>query len=140
MYDGRLFTLSDSLAPFDSVRGSNYAAEDYFAEDYALVTASSGAQFPMKVRLGQNDFGTDSKKFLSQLRVIADRTEESVPCGVSWADERTGEFTSKRVVDLSTYQALHRLGSCRRRNFAVEVDAHEQVWLEALEVTTEVGR
>lgn len=141
MRNGALITISDTLVPQDGVRGVGYAEPDpgYFAEDYVSEAGGSGSPISIAARTGIQDMGTDRAKFLSQLRVISDRTASPIVCAVRWADGRTDDWSPMRVIDLSRQRALHRLGRFHRRNFEVIYAGPEQVRLEALELTATVG-
>lgn len=141
MRNGALITISDTLIPQDGVRGVGYAEPDpgYFAEDYVSEAGGSGSPISIAARTGIQDMGTDRAKFLSQLRVISDRTASPIVCAVRWADGRTDDWSPMRVIDLSRQRALHRLGRFHRRNFEVIYAGPEQVRLEALELTATVG-
>lgn len=137
--NGALLTLSENLVPQDSVRGTGYDEGDYFAEDYVSETPSEGAPLAMRLRTGMQDFGTSRKKFLSELRIEADRAQTDGPCLVRWSDEHSNAFTAGRALDISADRKLTRLGNFRRRNFEVVYGGSEQVRLEALDIVAQTG-
>lgn len=139
--NGSLLTMGDGQVPQDSERGQGYI-RDWIVPGYYAERAGSGTPIEMRSRVGMQDMGTDKVKFLSELRVIADRSAQPAVCAIRYANERSDEdaWSAMRILDLARAGGkITRLGKFHRRNFEVIYNGPQQVRLESLELTAQVG-
>jgi hypothetical protein len=115
----------------DSTTGFIYALDNGTYED-------NGKPIDVLVRTNKIDFGTNLKKFTSQLEIIGDKVASTAYIRYTNDDYQT--YSQYRPVDLEANRSLlNRLGQTRRR--AYEIRHHDDVPLrmESLELTLTQG-
>lgn len=137
--NGDLISINDNLTPTDSVVASRYIVEGYIDDTYYEIVAAGTDPIDVTLRLGQNDFGINNKKFCSEVSLVGDTTTSAQTVTVKTADENNDTFTAGRTIDTSAYQTLTRNGSFRRRNHELSHSSTELEQLEALEIEVESG-
>ena len=131
--NGDLITLNDDLTPQDTLLGDSYIADGYIQAGYYASNSGDGSPIVMKSRTGMNDFGSQEYKFPQKIQTAGDQTSTSQNITIRWANEKN-TFNTGRTVDLSTNNALHRIGRFIRRNHEIEYSGTEQVFIEGIDV------
>lgn len=131
--NGDLITLNDDLTPQDTLLGDSYIADGYIQAGYYASNSGDGSPIVMKSRTGMNDFGSQKYKFPQKIQTAGDQTSTSQNITIRWANEKN-TFNTGRTVDLSTNNALHRIGRFIRRNHEIEYSGTEQVFIEGIDV------
>jgi len=134
MYNGDVVVMTDDLVPNDSLLASDVFVADGFVDDGFITGANpEGAAFEMRIRTGQQDFGTNRNKYLAQLGVVCNSTAASQTLTIKRSKNKSDNFDSGRSLDLSKPRFLHGLGRFKRCNFELSTTSTELVRLEALE-------
>jgi len=137
--NGDLISLNDNLNPQDTLLASLYVADDYVDDGYVVSASEDGTSIALKSRTGMDDGGTSNYKYPVSLRFVGDRTPSSQTLTLKWADENNSSFNTGRAQDMSLNSKEHRLGRFQRRNHEILYSGTDDVWIEALEMPTEVG-
>lgn len=137
--NGDMITLNDNMMPQDTLLASIYVTTGYVETGYVLAGSEVGTAINLKIRTGQNDAGTDTKKTLPSMRVVADKTPASNDLTLRWAKENNSSFNSGVVVDTSKFQRVNRVGSFRRINIELDYSGDEVFRAEAIEGEPKMG-
>lgn len=139
LFNGDLISINDNFTPQDTLLASTYVTTGYVQTGYVLAGSESGTAINMKIRLGQNDFGSERKKSLPRIRHTGDLTTTSQNLTFTWAKENNASFNSGVTIDTSEFSRVNRIGSFRRINFDLDYSGTEQLRLEALEFDLKPG-
>jgi hypothetical protein len=98
-----------------------------------------GASYTATIQTSLWDGGTDKRKFINKIRLIAD-TQASGTTSISWSDDDYANYNTARTVDMTKMdKALHGCGSTRRRSFKIAHNANTPFRAEALEIEYDEG-
>ncbi len=137
--NGDLVTINDDLTPNDSLLEFSLVEDGIVEIGILESNTGSGSPLTMKIRLGHFDGNTDNKKFLSELRPVCNKTVAPQNLIVRWASENNNSFSAGRVIDMSKFNRIKRIGCFRRRNHEIEYSGAEVIRLRRLEGQLSLG-
>lgn len=132
-----LMRFSEGLngVAINSTSGIIYSA-DPLTPTYQDVGSAS---YTARIQTSLWDGGTDKRKFINKIRLVAD-TQASGTTSISWSDDDYASYNTARTVDMTKMdKALHGCGSTRRRSFKIEHSANTPFRAEALEIEYDEG-
>jgi hypothetical protein len=132
-----LMKFSEGLngVAINSTSGIIYSA-DPLTPTYQDVGSAS---YTARIQTSLWDGGTDKRKFINKIRLVAD-TQASGTASISWSDDDYANYNTARTVDMTKMdKALHGCGSCRRRSFKIEHSANTPFRAEAIEIEYDEG-
>jgi hypothetical protein len=97
------------------------------------------ASYTATIQTSLWDGGTNNRKFIRSIRLIAD-TQASGTASISWSDDDYANYNTARTVDLTgMFKTINGCGTTRRRAFKVTHSANTPFRAEALEIEFDVG-
>lgn len=124
--DGFIYLLSGTTGDIYKLDPNTY-----MDEGYAII---------VEMRTDKLDFGSYLRKFISNVKIVADRYELSNIVGLTWSDDDYETWSNLHTVDLNDdFPYLGRLGAFRRRAWRLVHVANQPLRVEALEVLIEEG-
>lgn len=138
--NGDLVTVVDDMHPQDTVEASTVFEPDVFVGGVFSQTAADGTDIAVEIVAGQSDGGSRRKKFMGELWLAANQTENAAVVTVSVADEQNKSFVEIGTIDAaSNNNRINRCGSFRQRNHKVSFACADQLRIERLEGYARLG-
>ena len=124
-----------------SISNTETAGKIYSMNPASFVYADDSVSYTSTAQLPPFDHGTSARKFYSEIELICDRELSSSPISILYSDDDYQSFTIGGELDLSDARprAL-RLGSGRKRIWAISHSAQTPFRIEYLQGTVRVGR
>ena len=106
----------------------------------SLSFRDDGTTYTARIQLPKLDMGTNRRKFFAGAEIIGDVETETSEITLSYSDDDYQNYTTWGNLDLSEqHRFATRLGSARRRAWALAHAANTPMRIEALEITATVG-
>lgn len=140
MYNGDIININDKLVPIDTVGGTDGIYEDdiYEPDIYVTTSESMGTNIPVVVRTGLKDGDTTEYKFQSRETVIMENTASSQTLTIKHSDESVDNFNSGETIDTSLdRKEIHQCSRFMKRNYQLEYQGSDQLFIEFLDVDIE---
>lgn len=110
----------------------------YIMSQTVPVYTDDTNQYEAVIYTSKIDVGTEQRKFLSRLTLVAETTSTTID--VSWSDDDYATFSTARTIDLSANRKyLTNCGNFRRRAFKLSNTSGSAFRLEALELEFSKG-
>ena len=124
-----------------SISNTETAGKIYSMNPVSFVYGDDSVPYTSTAQLPPFDHGTSVRKFYSEIELICDRELSSSPISILYSDDDYQSFTIGGELDLSDARprAL-RLGSGRKRIWAISHSAQTPFRIEYLQGTVRVGR
>lgn len=132
--NGDWIECRDDFIPSDRSGSSGVFVDDVFVSGTFSETSTLGDAIVMTILCGHNNFDTQNRKSMDQLRPVCDSTEAVQTLSLRWTDDNHVTYTTARTLDLSNANdKLTRLGPFRSRNIELSYSGSEAIRLEGLE-------
>lgn len=141
MSDGDVVQINNDFTPQDTVASSIYVTPATYVEaDYITDSGATGTALTMRIRLGQYDGGSNTNKFMYNLRPRMNKTTDSSTMTIRFAEDNNDTFTDVGTFDTRhQYNNIRRCGRFNRRNIELEFSGSEQIWIESVEASIKPG-
>lgn len=124
-----------------SLNGTVYVQDATNGRIYTFLPTTfqdSAANFTVTLQTEKNDYGTDNRKFESELALVGDTTTGSV--NVSYSDDDYANFSTAVAIDMSLqHKRIARLGSFRERAYRYTYANNYALRLQAVRHMIDVG-
>jgi hypothetical protein len=135
------FTASSASSPVAySISRTSTSGKVYKLNPIAPVYSDDGNTYQMSIQTSKIDLGTENRKFLERLTIVADSDNASHEIAVSWSDDDYTTYSTPRTLDLlNTRKYLNNCGSFRRRAFLITDSTTRPTRFEAIELNIKEG-
>jgi len=131
---------SSASSAIYAVSRASTSGKTYTISPTSPVFQDDSVTYESYLQTAMIDFGTDLKKFVNKIHVIATPTTVSTSMSISWSDDDYITFSSSRTVDLvNNYKYINNISPFRRRAFKLYTNDAYPFRLEALEFELKQG-
>ena len=143
-FESAAFYYANENAYFLNNDGAVYQMTPRLPQDYTnsyFGASPNAVPFPFAVQTERIDFGTNERKFVNRLELIADKSSSTSNVNVSYCDDDNVTFSTARTMDTNaTRPFLTQGGNFRRRRYKFSyTGAIPQRW-EAFELYFRFGK
>ena len=123
-----------------SISSKTTTGKVYVMNHASLKFTDDGNSYSAQIQRPPMDFGTSKRKFYADVELICDRETVSSPITLSWSDDDYTTFSNGVTLNLADARPrTTRLGSSRRRVWALTHSAATPMRIEALEGSFTLG-
>ena len=142
LYNGDVIAINDKLIPVDTSLASDGVYSDGVYDDDIYSTGASdvGTNISIVIRTGLQDGGTSAYKFQNRLTLNLESTDSTQTVTIKESDELADNFSTGNEIDISQMRKeIHQGGRFVKRNYQLEYNGSEQIFVEYLDVDVSVG-
>jgi len=139
--NGDIVIVNNGFSPQDTIGASVYVTPSTYVDTgYITDTGASGKTYTLKIRFGQFDGDTHHNKYLFHLKPQMNKTANTQTITLKWSDDDNQNFITAGTIDPQyQYDDFRRGGVFLRRNFQLEYNGDEQIFIESLEADIRPG-